>query len=88
MTDTAIRKHSVVISGVRTSVSLEAEFWAEVKRMAEAAQKPVSEIIEGIKRERGTSSMSSAIRLAILRDLRERAFPPAPATQPEMEGAR
>lgn len=61
-----MRKHSVTISGHRTSISLEEEFWSGLKAIASSRQKSLADIIRQIDRERGAANLSSAIRLAVL----------------------
>jgi predicted DNA-binding ribbon-helix-helix protein len=65
-------KHSVVIAGHRTSISLEPEFWDALMRLAKANGRSVNSEISLIDRERGPHNLSSAIRLAILRDYESR----------------
>ena len=61
-----MRKHSVTISGHRTSISLEDEFWDGLKALAEARNKSLADIIRQIDRDRGDRNLSSAIRVAVL----------------------
>ena len=65
-----IRKRSVTLQGHATSVSLEDEYWAELKRMAELSGIPLSLLIERIDGARGAANLSSALRLAVLADLK------------------
>jgi len=67
-----IRKRSVTLQGHATSVSLEDEYWIELKRMAELAKIPLSLLIERIDASRGAANLSSALRLAVLADLKEK----------------
>lgn len=60
-----IRKHSVVIAGHRTSVSLEPEFWDALKEMAAARGVSINELIARIDEGRA-GNLSSALRLAAL----------------------
>jgi predicted DNA-binding ribbon-helix-helix protein len=60
-------KHSVVIAGHRTSISLEDEFWQALNRLASANGRSVNAEIGKIDAARGDHNLSSAIRLAILR---------------------
>ncbi|MFM2280296.1 MAG: hypothetical protein RLZZ444_2527 [Pseudomonadota bacterium] len=66
-----IRKHSISLHGHRTSFSLEEEFFSELKAMAEqrglALAGLIAEIDDG--REEG-DNLSSALRLAVLRQLK------------------
>ena len=61
-----MKKHSVTISGHRTSISLEDEFWTGLKSLASSRNKSLADIIRLIDRERGANNLSSAIRLAVL----------------------
>lgn len=66
-----MQKHAVTIRGHRTSISLEAEFWVELKRLAVQQQKPLAVFIAEIDAARGnTRGLSSAIRLYILSKLK------------------
>ncbi len=68
-----IRKRSVKLKGHATSVSLEDAYWSELKRMADALGVPLSELIEQIDAARAGDNLSSALRLAVLADLKGRA---------------
>jgi predicted DNA-binding ribbon-helix-helix protein len=68
-----IRKRSVMLNGHATSVSLEDEYWAELKRMADAEEIGLAHLIERIDAERQSDNLSSALRLAVLGDLKTRA---------------
>lgn len=61
-----MQKHSVTISGHRTSISLEEAFWDGLKAMATARDKSLADIIRQIDKERGSANLSSAIRVAVL----------------------
>jgi predicted DNA-binding ribbon-helix-helix protein len=67
-----IRKRSVMLNGHATSVSLEDEYWAELKRMADAEKVALAQLIERIDTERRSDNLSSALRLAVLADLKAR----------------
>ena len=60
-----------------TSVSLEDEYWSELKRMAGAAGQSLSELIAGIDEARSSDNLSSALRLAVLKDLKTARSDPA-----------
>jgi len=53
-----------------TSVSLEDEYWDELQRMAKAAQISLAQLIARIDAQRSTDNLSSALRLAVLADLK------------------
>jgi predicted DNA-binding ribbon-helix-helix protein len=65
-----IRKRSVKLKRHATSVSLEDEYWSELKRMAGAAGQSLSELIAEIDAARRSDNLSSALRLAVLKDLK------------------
>ncbi len=69
-----IRKRSVVVSGHRTSVSLEDAFWRELTSAARRRGVSVNQLIGTIDATRsgGLSSggLSSAIRIFVLEELR------------------
>lgn len=66
-----VTKRSVVIGGHKTSVSLEAPFWNEVRVIANAMDMNVSSLLRKIDRERHTANLSSAIRVYVLEHVRE-----------------
>lgn len=67
-------KHSVTLKGHRTSISLEGEFWRELRRIAAEKDRPINALIAEIDVERGTEAgLASAIRVYVLRELRARA---------------
>ena len=66
----AVVKHSVVIGGHKTSVSLEEAFWNELKTIAGAKQSTLSELIAQIDEGRERSNLSSAIRVFVLEHFR------------------
>jgi predicted DNA-binding ribbon-helix-helix protein len=63
-----IRKRSVLVSGHATSVSLEEEFWAALKRLSMARGQSMNELISRLDRERA-GNLSSAIRVFVLREI-------------------
>ncbi len=67
-------KHSVVIAGHRTSVSLENAFWEVLSEIA-ARQGLSRNRLIGMIDSRRTSNLSSAIRLYVLEELRRRTPP-------------
>lgn len=66
-----LEKHSVLISGHRTSVSMEAPFWEELAAIAARRGVSVNRLIGDIDRSRD-GNLSSAIRVFVLQELRER----------------
>ena len=64
-----IRKHSVVLAGHRTSVSLEEDFWEALRELADDRDVSLNQLVNDIDRQR-TGNLSSAIRVFVLRELR------------------
>lgn len=63
--DAVLRKHSVVIAGHRTSISLEAAFWDALRAIAAADGRSVASLVAEIDRRR-TGNLSGAIRVFVL----------------------
>lgn len=62
-----MRKISVLIAGQHaTSISLEEEFFSELKKIAELKKVSLNQLITEIDSSRATENLSSAIRLYIL----------------------
>ncbi len=69
-----IHKHSATLHGHRTSFSLEDEFWAELKLIAGAREMSLAGLITEIDDQRGEgSNLSSALRVYVLRTLKQQA---------------
>lgn len=68
-----MKKHSVTISGHRTSISLEDEFWQGLREISELREKTLADVIRQIDRDRGERNLSSAIRLAVLQHYKSHA---------------
>ena len=64
----SIKKYSVMIAGHRTSISLEPEFWEELKKLAAQEHLTTAELITRIDADR-TDGLSSSLRLYVLRAL-------------------
>ena len=68
-----VKKHSVMIAGHTTSVSLEKEFWEELIMIAKNKQSSVNALVTEIDAKRHPeTNLSSAIRVYILNDLKQR----------------
>jgi predicted DNA-binding ribbon-helix-helix protein len=67
-----IVKRSVSIAGHRTSISLEEPFWASLREIADRDKIAIQSLIGRIDAERGEQNLSSAIRVFVLTDLRQR----------------
>lgn len=66
-----IVKRSLSIAGHRTSISLEEPFWEELRALAAERGLSVQALVGRIDAERGDQNLSSAIRVFVLRSLRE-----------------
>ena len=64
-----LRKRSVTISGHRTSISLEDEFWSELILISKFEKRSLNEMVAKIDENRDTN-LSSAIRLFVLASLK------------------
>ncbi len=65
-----MRKHSLVIAGHATSVSLEQEFWDELKEIADRRGIALAALIAEVDAGRAEKNLSSALRLHVLRALK------------------
>ena len=62
-------KHSIVIAGHRTSVSLEAPFWLALRALAARSGVSLAALVAAIDAGRGETNLSSALRVHILTEL-------------------
>jgi len=66
-------KHSVTLHGHRTSISLEAPFWEELRLIAKEKSLPINALVAEIDAERGMDSgLASAIRVYVLETIKAR----------------
>jgi predicted DNA-binding ribbon-helix-helix protein len=66
-------KHSVTLHGHRTSVSLEAPFWTELRAIALKKSQPINALVAQIDAARGMDSgLASAIRVYVLEEVKNR----------------
>ncbi len=66
-------KRSFTISGHRTSISLEKQFWDALKAIAAEEGASVASLIGRVDKTRGEGGLSSAVRVWILQHYREKA---------------
>ena len=64
-------KRSLTISGHRTSLSLEPEFWDALRKAAAARGVSVSALVSEIDQGRVGRNLSGAVRVWLLKDLEE-----------------
>ncbi|HEX6980375.1 MAG TPA: ribbon-helix-helix domain-containing protein [Alphaproteobacteria bacterium] len=67
----SIQKRSVIIAGHRTSVSLEPEFWAALKEIAQHRALSINELVTEVDGQR-RGNLSSALRVYVLTFLQGR----------------
>jgi len=65
---TRVVKHSLSIAGHRTSVSLEAAFWQELKAIAARRDIGIAALVGEIDSGRKEANLSSAIRVFVLNE--------------------
>lgn len=65
-----IRKYSATLHGHRTSFSLEAPFFDELRRLADARGISLAQLIAEVDDARADSNLSSALRLHVLQALK------------------
>ncbi len=68
--DCKVKKHSLLISGHYTSISLEDAFWEELKQIAKKRQLTLSSLVAEIDNNR-QGNLSSALRLFVLQELKK-----------------
>ena len=68
-------KRSLTIAGHRTSIALEPEFWEGLEALATRRGLRLAVLIEQIDAARQTPNLSSALRVAVLRDVQDRLEP-------------
>jgi predicted DNA-binding ribbon-helix-helix protein len=71
----AIFKRSIVVAGHKTSVSLEAAFWASLREIAVLQRTTLSGLVGAIDTRRTHGNLSSAIRLFVLEHYQSRTGP-------------
>jgi predicted DNA-binding ribbon-helix-helix protein len=62
----SVIKHSVVLAGHKTSVSLEDAFWRGLKDIAMNRRMTVKDLINSVDLDREEGNLSSALRLFVL----------------------
>jgi predicted DNA-binding ribbon-helix-helix protein len=87
MKKSLVVKRSIVVGGHKTSVSLEDEFWAALKKIAVSHRVTLSDLVGSIDSQRQHGNLSSAVRLFVLNHYRQRVevpdvWPVASETRP------
>ena len=81
-------KRSIVITGHKTSVSLEDAFWTGLKDIATSRDLTLSELVASIDADRRQGNLSSAIRLFVLDHYRALAGSGAKSSETRDAGGR
>jgi predicted DNA-binding ribbon-helix-helix protein len=63
---TDLSKHSLVIAGHRTSISLERAFWEVLQAIARQRDVSIASLVASVDAERGDANLSSALRVFVL----------------------
>ena len=66
----SVKKHSIVLGSLKTSISLEDEFWGSLKDIARRQGKTLTDLLVKINADRDYANLSSAIRLFVLQHYR------------------
>lgn len=66
-----IKKHSVLVFGHQTSVTMEDAFWQELKSIAARKNISMCKLIENIDAER-TENLASSLRVFVLNELKNK----------------
>jgi predicted DNA-binding ribbon-helix-helix protein len=66
MKSSLVVKHSVVIDGHKTSISLEDTFWTALKEIAHERREALQHLISSINADRQSANLSSTLRVFIL----------------------
>lgn len=69
--NSTVIKRSIVLRGHKTSISIEDDFWSALKEMALERQQTLSAVVEAIDKQRHSGSLSSAIRVFVVRHYRD-----------------
>jgi len=67
---TCIRKHSVLVEGHETSVSIENAFWCNLRNIAREKNLSINDLVSKIDNSR-RGNLSSAIRLYVLKHAKD-----------------
>ena len=68
-----MRKHSLVIAGHSTSISLESAFWDALRDHARERGLSVAALVAEVDAVRGEANLSSALRVQLLQVFQDRA---------------
>ena len=83
-----IVKRSIVVGGHKTSITLEEAFWTELKAIALTEKMTAAELVTRIDGTREQGNLSSAIRLFVLRHVRNKDVAHSYIAEPERAFSR
>jgi predicted DNA-binding ribbon-helix-helix protein len=72
--ESRVLKRSIAMTGRKTSVSLESEFWQALREIAIGRQKPLSHLVAEIGAAQTHRNLSSALRIFIVEHYRAEAL--------------
>ena len=72
---TALKKRSFSVAGHRTSIALEAEFWAALDEASHDERMPLAALVARVDAKRGERPLASALRVYALMRALGRAAP-------------
>jgi predicted DNA-binding ribbon-helix-helix protein len=78
----SVRKQSVSINGLHSSISIEGAFWIALKEIAVAQNTSANALVSKIDSERDVAYLSSAIRVYVLEHYRRAANASADPQRP------
>jgi predicted DNA-binding ribbon-helix-helix protein len=66
-----IRKHSLIVAGRKTSISIEDEFWNALQEIADSNDVSASQLVSQIAQLYGPGNLSSNVRIFLLERFRK-----------------
>lgn len=84
---TRLAKHSLVVCGHRTSLSLEDAFWMALKEIASRRRTSLAKLVSEIDAQRADANLSSALRVFVLNAIRLQNGPAESGSDPNPAGA-
>jgi predicted DNA-binding ribbon-helix-helix protein len=81
-------KRSIVVTGHKTSVSVEEAFWSGMKEISRARSMTLSQLVSEIDADRNPGNLSSAIRQFVLEHFKSRAVRPTGEPRPRASHAQ
>lgn len=76
MPESEQESRNIVVSGHRTSMRLETEFWSALEEICRRESMTVNQICTQVARNRGKASLTAAMRVFVITYFREASPPP------------